>query len=136
MQGPMMHMLWMEELARDREHHVRSADLRRAARAAHAPPPEPVTLRLETVHDADAIARLLTLAGRRRQTWGRHVVAEVDGEVVAALPLSGGKAFGDPFRRTAHLAPLLELRARQVTDPPPQRRRRGFLRWSTDARLP
>jgi hypothetical protein len=137
MTGPLPNPLWAEELARDREHQLRSAELRRAARTpAAASPPEPVTLRLETVHDAGAIARLLTLAGRRRRTWGRHVVAEVDGEIVAALPLSGGDVFADPFRRTAHLVPLLQLRARQVTDPPPERRRRGILRLLSDSRLP
>jgi hypothetical protein len=130
-----MHLLWAEELTRDREHQIRSAELRRAARAGTPEPPEPVTLRLETVHDEAAIAQLLVLAGRKRQTWGRHVVAEVDGEIVAALPLAGGAVFADPFRRTAHLTPLLELRARQVTDPPPERRRRGLLRWA-DSRLP
>ena len=128
--NPHLHMLSLEQQAL--EHELRSTEHRRLARAAEAPPPDPVTLRLETVHGAPALAQLLLLAGRsRRQTWGRHVVAEVDGEIVAAMPLSGGAVFADPFRRTAHLVPLLQLRARQVSDPPPERRRRrGLLRWS------
>jgi hypothetical protein len=125
---PLVHMISLEQQAL--EHELRSAEHRRIAREGSVQPPEPVTLRLETVHDALAIEQLLTLAGRRRQTWGRHVVAEVDGEIVAALPLSGGSVVADPFRRTAHLVPLLQLRARQVSDPLPERRRRKILRWS------
>ncbi len=56
---------------------------------------------------------------------GRLVVAEVDGIVVAAYPLGNGTPLADPFRPTAHLMPLLELRARQLS--PTERRGRGFL---------
>ena len=44
--------------------------------------------------------------------------AEIDGKVVAALPLRGGKVMADPFRPTAHLIPLLELRAKQLATAP------------------
>jgi hypothetical protein len=129
MVSPLMHLLWVEELERDRRRR------RPLPPEPAATPTEPVTLRLETVHDAEAIEQLRVVSGGRRPRWGRHVVAEVDGAIVAALPLAGGAAMRDPFRRTAHLLPLLELRARQVTDPPPERRRRGLLRWA-DSRLP
>ena len=58
----------------------------------------------------------------------RCVVAEVDGNVVAALPLRGGKVMADPFRPTAHLIPLLELRAKQLAGSAPQQRRIGLRR--------
>jgi hypothetical protein len=71
-------------------------------------------LRLCSVHDDDALARLAQLEGRP-EPQGRHVVAEVRGFVVAALPLGPGSVIADPFRPTAHLIPLLELRAKQLT---------------------
>ena len=49
---------------------------------------------------------------------GRVVLAEVDGDIVAALPLGGGAALTDPFRPTAHLLPLLRLRAAQLDRQP------------------
>ena len=55
---------------------------------------------------------------------GRFVVAEVNGELVAAQPLAGGRAFADPFRPTAELLPLMRLRARQIAGAD---RRLGFL---------
>ena len=41
-------------------------------------------------------------------------VAELDGELVAALPLSDGEPIADPFRPTAELVRVLELRAAQL----------------------
>jgi hypothetical protein len=41
---------------------------------------------------------------------------------VAAVPLGAGEAIRDPFVRTDHLLPLLELRAAQLRDPEPRRR--------------
>ena len=82
---------------------------------------EPVLLRLTTVSDAEAIERLALLECMPEPD-SRCVVAEVDGTVVAALPLAGGKVMADPFRPTAHLIPLLELRAKQLAGPAPQRR--------------
>jgi len=42
------------------------------------------------------------------------VVAEVDGEIVAAVSLESGEAIADPFRRTAQAVALLHLRASQL----------------------
>jgi hypothetical protein len=42
------------------------------------------------------------------------LVAEVDGVLVAALPLNGGRAIADPFVSTSPLVSLLELRASQL----------------------
>jgi hypothetical protein len=76
---------------------------------------------MTTVGDAEAIERLAALECMPEPDC-RCVVAEVDGTVVAALPLRGGKVMADPFRRTAHLVPLLELRAKQLAASSPQQR--------------
>jgi hypothetical protein len=81
------------------------------------PAEESVALRLCSVHDDDALERLAVLEGQPSPR-GRFVLAEVDGEVVAALPLRGGRPLSDPFRATAHLVPLLRLRAAQLADQP------------------
>jgi hypothetical protein len=74
-----------------------------------------VQLRLCTVDDDEALAELGELAERPVPN-GRLVVALVRGRIVAALPLNGEKAITDPFIRTAHIVPLLELRARQLRE--------------------
>lgn len=81
------------------------------------PAQESVALRLCSVHDDDALERLALLEGRPAPQ-GRFVLAEVDGQLVAALPLRGGEPLTDPFRSTAHLLPLLRLRAAQLDDQP------------------
>ena len=73
----------------------------------------PVSLRLCTVHDDPALARLAALEGRPLPT-GSFVVAEIGGKLVAAQPLDGGLPLADPFHATAHLLPILRLRARQI----------------------
>jgi hypothetical protein len=45
---------------------------------------------------------------------GPTLVAEVGGVPRAALPLDGGRSFGDPFAHTDELVALLELRAAQI----------------------
>lgn len=126
-----MHPSFGEAMLRDNQRSLdrklRNAYLRRERHPVAASPPEPVLLRLCTVHDDDALERLAALEGRPAST-GRHVVAEVGGVVVAALPLGRGSVSADPFRPTAHLIPLLELRAKQLVEDRP--RRRGFAVWS------
>ena len=78
---------------------------------------EAVALRLCSVNDDEALERLALLDGRPVPR-GRVVLAEVDGDIVAALPLGGGAALTDPFRPTAHLLPLLRLRAAQLDRQP------------------
>jgi hypothetical protein len=76
-----------------------------------------IELRLCRASDDAALERLAALA-ERPLPFGRLVVALVDGSLVAALPLGGGCALRDPFVRTSHLMGLLELRARQLRQPP------------------
>jgi hypothetical protein len=126
--NPIWHLYVVQDRAREHERTLR----RHPPLQPQPPAPrEPVTLRVDTVWDEEALARLAALAGRRGAAPGRYVVAVVDGEIVAAQPLDGGRAFADPFRRTAHLLPLLELRAQQLRGDP--RRRRGLRRLAVFA---
>ena len=63
--------------------------------------------------DGAALMRLAALDSAPAPT-GRVILAEVEEELRAALPLDGGPPIADPFRRTAELVALLELRAAQL----------------------
>ena len=88
---------------------------------------EVVSLRVCRVSDDPILERLAALEGRELPA-GRHLVAEVDGEVVAALPLAGGELLADPFRPTAHLLPLMRRHAATFYVSPRKRRAR-FNHW-------
>jgi hypothetical protein len=99
--------------------------LRRDARVVRATPrpvvdTRDVELRLCRIADDPELDRLAALA-ERPLPHGRLVIAATGGQIVAALPLAGGPALRDPFAKTAHLMPLLELRAAQLRDPEPRR---------------
>jgi hypothetical protein len=72
-----------------------------------------IVLRRAGPQDSRALTELAELDGAPRPT-GDHLVAEVDGRVVAALPLGGERAIADPFEWTADLVELLRERAAQV----------------------
>jgi len=114
-----MHPDFRMELIHEHEHALGQA-LQRARLLdgqAAEPADEAVALRLCNVHDDEALERLAVLEGRT-SPHVRCVLAEVGGEVVAALPLGGGEPLSDPFRPTAHLLPLLRLRASQLEGQP------------------
>jgi hypothetical protein len=111
---------------------ARRAELAAAARRPPAQPSpsaqEDLVIRLSRVGEAASLERLATLAERKLPA-GQFVVAELAGDVVAALPLDApGPALRDPFRRTAGLTDLLELRARQVRGTERRRGRLGLRR--------
>lgn len=86
----------------------------------------PVVLRRATREDSAEIARLAALDGARRPE-GAVLVAEIEGHIAVALPLDGGRAIADPFRPTAHLVELLQLRMRLLgADDAPSRPRHGL----------
>jgi hypothetical protein len=106
------------QLARDRQAALldearRERLVRRASPAASPVDDERVVLRLDRVGD-EARLRDLAAMSERPLADGRFVVSEVDGVVVAALPLAGGAPIADPTVRALHLVPLLELRAAQI----------------------
>src|SRR5437867_1483784 len=75
------------------------------------PDPFPaVTVRLARHDDAADLLRLAQLEGRG-VPLGPVLVAEAAGELLAARSIVTGKSIADPFRPTAHLIELLELRS-------------------------
>jgi hypothetical protein len=72
-----------------------------------------VTIRRSRARDREALERLAQLDSRRLAD-GELLVAEVAGELRAALALGGGAAIADPFRPTAPLVSLLQMRAQQM----------------------
>jgi hypothetical protein len=90
-----------------------------------------VVIRLARREDALAVEALAVLDGAE-PPHGRVLVAEVKGEIHAALPLDTRQAFADPFRHTSDLVALLEARAQQVVGERGSHRR---LRWLSPATL-
>jgi hypothetical protein len=121
---PTLHEMTLRANRRNLDRTLRMAPLRLDA-ISPATTAETVVLRLSTVRDDDSLARIAELEGRTTPA-GPHVVAEVGGAVVAALPLGRGPTLGDPFRPTAHLVPLLQLRAKQLMRDRSARRSRAF----------
>jgi len=78
-----------------------------------------IELRLCRASDDPALDRLAALS-EQPVPFGRLVVALVNGSLVAALPLGGGCTLRDPFAKTVHLIPLLELRAKQLRQREPR----------------
>ena len=72
-----------------------------------------LTLRFATPADAEAIDELAQLDSRRAPR-GPVLVAEVGGELWAALSLDDHHAVADPFRPTGELVALLVERGRQL----------------------
>lgn len=92
-----------------------------------------LTIRFSRPQDARAVARLAELDSARCPQ-GRLLLAEVAGELRAAVAVDGDAAIADPFRPTSDLVDLLHARRRQVLgDERPRRRRRlaPFVRVSS-----
>jgi hypothetical protein len=76
-----------------------------------------ITLRLAARDGDAAVAQLVQLSGHDLPI-GPSLVAEVDGEPRAALPLGGGELLVDPFHPAAELGSLLTLRLAQLDATP------------------
>jgi hypothetical protein len=105
-------------LAQDHADDVREGVRRaRSRHARHVAAPESdvldVTIRIAQPADARALHTLAQLDSRDALN-GYVLVAEVAGELRAALAVSDGTAIADPFRPTAAIVSLLALRARQL----------------------
>jgi hypothetical protein len=74
---------------------------------------ESVLLRRASAEDSARI-RTLALLDNKRVPAGPFLVAEADGEIVAARSLSTGAVVADPFRLTSDAVAMLRLRANQV----------------------
>jgi hypothetical protein len=104
-----------------------AAAVRAARRAATSPvagvPGERVVVRPSRPQDDVVLDRLAALDGARRPA-GELLLAEVGGEVLAAVPVEGGRAIADPFRPTADLVAHLQARTRVQRARQPRARRR------------
>jgi hypothetical protein len=72
-----------------------------------------VTIRRATEADQPALERLAVLDSARLPS-GATLIAEAGGEQQAAIEVATGATIADPFRPTAHLIELLELRAAEL----------------------
>jgi len=72
-----------------------------------------IQIRLADEADNSTLLRLAALDSAPAP-HGPVLVADIDGEIVAARPGSGTRSIADPFRPTADISELLELRARQA----------------------
>ena len=97
--------------------------------------PDPVLVRRATARD-DSRIRVLAALDDRRLPEGPFLVAEIGGDLLAAMSLSESAVIADPFRRTADAEDLLRLRAAQIAQRSPVigvRSQRGSLRPATAA---
>ena len=88
----------------------------------------PITIRLATPDDYLALTRLAALDSADSIPPGRVLLAEVDGELNAAISLHDGSAIADPFQPTLHLLDLLRTRAAEAADRGDARRQRRLLK--------
>jgi hypothetical protein len=132
---PVLNAYLAESLVADRREAAERARRARSARPrAERDRFASVTVRLARPEDAEELARLAGLEGRSVPE-SPALVAEVEGRLLAARALAGGPELSDPFRATAHLVELLELRSLHLRaegeDLPPRRGPRTVLRVLT-----
>jgi hypothetical protein len=72
-----------------------------------------ITIRVSHTGDAERLERLAELAGEELPA-GELIVADSDGELIAALSLRTGRTVTDPFHVTSDLVTLLKVRAAQL----------------------
>ena len=74
-----------------------------------------VAVRLAGPEDEAAMAHVAALDSSAL-AGGPHLIAEADGDVIAALAIRSGQAVADPFRWTADVIELMKVRAAQLRD--------------------
>lgn len=84
-----------------------------------------LTIRLAIPGDEAAMRRLAQLDSARPLGDVPALLAKLDDELIAALPLAGGAPIANPFRHSAGIVALLEARATELAAParPPSPRR-------------
>ncbi len=92
--------------------------------------PLPVTIRPASAEDAPALVALAALDSAAAVPAAPVLVAEVEGELRAAMSLWDGRAIADPFHPTADLVELLRDRIRQSRRRPARRRAELSAGWS------
>jgi hypothetical protein len=112
----------------------RAADIHRFAQRRAQPAQSPagersVTLRFASPADQGPLVRLAELDSST-PPMQPVLLAEVDGQLRAALALTDGTVVADPFHPTADVIDLLRARARQLDITPRMRRSRRMRSWS------
>lgn len=105
---------------------LREAQARRAARSTPAATVPAMTIRRAGAAHHAELDRLAALDSARPLA-GDILVAEVAGELQAALEIASGFAVADPFRPTADLVRQLRTEAKRLVARPVQRRRRRLV---------
>lgn len=82
-----------------------------------------MTIRYASERDTRDLARLAALDSSKVPA-GALLVAEVEGELWAAVAIGRGAAIADPFRPSGPVVELLRARARQLVGDAPWRQRR------------
>jgi hypothetical protein len=72
-----------------------------------------ISIRLATAADDSTLIQLAALDSAPAPR-GQVLVADLDGEIIAAHSIAPSRSIADPFRPTADISELLELRARQA----------------------
>jgi hypothetical protein len=90
----------------------------------------PITIRLATDDDTVRLTRLAVLDSAEDAPPGRVLVAEVDGELRAALSLADGSAIADPFHPTLAILELLRTHAQATEGRAAGTRRRLWLGYA------
>jgi hypothetical protein len=88
----------------------------------------PITIRPAYGDDSLALRRLAILDSAADAPAGPLLVAEVEGELYAALSLRTGAVIANPFEPTAALVELLRTHA--ASEAPARPRRRGIRAWA------
>jgi hypothetical protein len=88
------------------------------------PPDAPITIRRAYADDQGAVAKLAMLDSAEQPPPAPLLLAEVDGELRAALSLEDGSAVADPFFLTGHILELLRAHATAVATPRARKPRR------------
>ena len=73
-----------------------------------------VSIRMARPEDEYAIYRVAALDGAKAPA-GRVLVAEADGDIIAALSVTDGAKAADPFRWTSDVIALMKMRADQLS---------------------
>lgn len=111
----------------------RAATDRRITRSRAQPPrsrpvERNVTIRLGAPRDEHRLARLAELDSSQPAAEPL-LLAEVDGQLAAAISLSDGTIVADPFRPTADVVDLLRVRAAQLGRSSPIVRASSWRSW-------
>jgi hypothetical protein len=90
-----------------------------------------ISIRMATEADRSMLIQLAALDSAPAPLNGA-LVADIDGEIVAAQSLAGSRPIADPFQLTSNVTDLLALRASQL--PPATHPRRRHLPRSVHRR--